>query len=62
MWPSHLLVVDGGHSLAPLKSLCSPGTCLSPELILLVHSIFILLYTCKVLSSDLLSVLVFNSP
>ena len=31
-------------------------------LVLLVLSISVLLYICKVLSSDLLAVLVFNSP
>lgn len=31
-------------------------------LTLLVLSIFVLLYICKVLSNDLLAVLIFNSP
>lgn len=49
-----------------------PGPCEIPTLsreqpqpqalIVLVLSIFVLLYICKVLSSDLLAVLVFNSP
>lgn len=49
-----------------------PGACKIPmlsreqprpqALIVVVLSIFVLLYICKVLSSDLLAVLVFNSP
>lgn len=66
-WPSlHISWWAEGvyHSLTLLPSigllsrdLLQPG-----PLILLVLSIFILLYICKVLSSDLLAVLGFNSP
>lgn len=48
-WPFEIIVL--------FRELPSPGT-----LVLLMLSIFILLYICKVLSSDLLAVLVFNSP
>lgn len=48
-WPLEIIML--------FRELPSPG-----PLILLVLSIFVLLYICKVLSSDLLAVLVFNSP
>lgn len=63
-WPSPLLLDSDGHYIATeiitlSRELPHPG-----PLILLVLSIFVLLYICKVLSSDLLVVLVFffNSP
>lgn len=48
--------------LVHVKSLLSRGQPQPQALMVLVLSIFVLLYICKVLSSDLLAVLVFNSP
>lgn len=65
-WPL-LLLVDGVGGCVVHPGACEIPT-LSREqprpqaLIVLVLSIFVLLYICKVLSSDLLAVLVFNSP
>lgn len=45
------------ESIALSRELPQPGA-----LILSMLSIFVLLYICEVLSSDLLAVLVFNNP
>lgn len=60
-----LLVValEAAYSLpANVKSPFSREQPQPQALMVLVLSIFVLLYICKVLSSDLLAVLVFNSP
>lgn len=61
-WPSPLLVGNGGHPLATEIIVLCRGLPRPQALVLLVLSIFVLLYICKVLSSDLLAVLVLIGP
>ena len=62
VWPSPLLVGNVGHHIATEIITLSRGLPQPRALILLVLSIFVLLYICKVLSSDLLAVLVLIGP